>query len=294
MTNRRKQRKKRIIFEIGALVIILLFIVGFSFRGTEDDVIVAVQKHGPPNEIPMLKNSPELKQTMKGSTYADSIIQKEKELIQQEENQKIVYLTFDDGPSSDANQLLDVLDHYRAKATFFMLAPQIKAHPEVVKRMVKTGYAVGLHGVTHDAHQFYHSKKSPLHEMQEDQKVLKKIIGVKSTLIRTPYGSVPYMLDSYRKEIESFGFQLWDWDIDSDDWKSNSKAFVYRVINEIKLMESVGKHPVILMHDRGPTIKYLPILLNWLNKNHFVTKNLEESMDAYSFKCNDRCHPFGS
>lgn len=55
---------------------------------------------------------------MKGSTYADSIIQKEKELIQQEENQKIVYLTFDDGPSSDANQLLDVLDHYRAKATF--------------------------------------------------------------------------------------------------------------------------------------------------------------------------------
>ncbi|MEK5523097.1 hypothetical protein B5V89_09035 [Heyndrickxia sporothermodurans] len=294
MTNKQNQRRKRMIYEIGAIIIILLFIVGFSFRGTEDDVMVAVKKQGPPNEIPMMENAPQLKQTMKGSIYATSIIQKEKELIQQEENQKIVYLTFDDGPSSDANELLDVLDHYGAKATFFMLAPHIKAYPEVVKRMVKTGYAVGLHGVTHDARQFYHSKKSPLHEMQEDQKVLEKITGVRSTLIRTPYGSVPYMLDSYRKEIESYGFQLWDWDIDSDDWKSNSKAYVSRVINGIKFMDSIGKHPVILLHDRGPTIKYLPILLNWLNKNHFVTKNLEESMDAYSFKCNDRCHPYGS
>lgn len=293
MTNRRKQRKKRIYFELSLLAIVLLFVVGFSFRSSDDDPMAAVKKEGPPIKVPTLDSAPEPKPILKGTILADSMKKKEQELKKQNENQKIVYLTFDDGPSAEASKLLDLLDTYGANATFFMLAPHIKEHKDVVKRMVKEGYAVGLHGVTHDASQFYHTKKSPLHEMLKDQAVLQEVTGVKTTLIRTPYGSIPYMLDSYRKETEAYGFQLWDWHIDSEDWKSSGSSFVSRVINGIQRVEGYGEHPVILMHDRGPTIQYLPKLLKWLKDNHYVMKKLDESMDAYHFKCENRCSPYG-
>ncbi|MGE8203916.1 polysaccharide deacetylase family protein [Heyndrickxia sp. NPDC080065] len=293
MTNRRKRRRKRLFYELVLLAVVLVFVVGFSFRGSGDNIAAAVEKQGPPEMVPTLDWVPQPKQSMKGSTFADSIVQKEQELQQQESNQKIVYLTFDDGPTADAPKLLDTLDQFGAKATFFMLAPHIKEHPEVVKRMVEEGYAVGLHGVTHDASKFYRTKESPLHEMQEDQAVLEEVTGVKSTLIRTPYGSIPYMLDSYRKVMEAHGFQMWDWHIDSQDWNTSGNVFVSNVINGILRMEASGKHPIILLHDRAQTIQYLPKLLKWLNDNHYVTKSLDESMDAYNFKCENRCRPYG-
>ncbi|WP_096186939.1 polysaccharide deacetylase family protein [Evansella halocellulosilytica] len=70
--------------------------------------------------------------------------------MNEEVNGKTVYLTFDDGPSSASIEILDILDQFDAKATFFMLEPEMRTHPDIVNRTVKDGHAVALHCVTHD------------------------------------------------------------------------------------------------------------------------------------------------
>ncbi|AZU61986.1 polysaccharide deacetylase family protein [Neobacillus mesonae] len=281
-----KRKRIRRNVERGIIGFILLIMASFVYMKSEYDILVVAKKQPSTKNASTVHHAPIHKQSIKGSPLAASIAKKEKE----EKSKKIVYLTFDDGPSADAAELLDTLDKYGAKATFFMLAPNIERHAEVVQRMVQEGYGLGLHGVTHDAHQFYHSKTSALHEMQEAQAVLEKIGGVKTNLVRTPYGSVPFLLDSYREVMESSGFQIWDWDIDSEDWDKGS-AFVSHVINRIDLLAKAGEHPIILMHDRGQTIKYLPTLLKWLNDNHYETGNLDGCMEAFHFNCNNRCRP---
>ncbi|MDP4163343.1 MAG: polysaccharide deacetylase family protein, partial [Bacillota bacterium] len=123
---------------------------------------------------------------------------------------KIIYLTFDDGPEKFSGDLISLLDHYHAKATFFMLDGNIRKYPEAVKRMVKDGEGVGLHGVTHDRKKFYASVESVLGEMNQDRKTLKEVTGVESFLIRTPYGSAPDMKPAYKQAVYQNKYLMWD------------------------------------------------------------------------------------
>lgn len=63
---------------------------------------------------------------------------------------KTIYLTFDDGPSTNTNKVLDTLNEYNVKATFFLIGNQIKDQEEVVKRTQDEGHSIGLHTYTHD------------------------------------------------------------------------------------------------------------------------------------------------
>jgi len=131
---------------------------------------------------------------------------------------KVVCLTFDDGPSSATDDILETLQKHDAKATFFMLSPNMKERSNVVKRVVEEEHGVGMDGVTHDVNRFYQSNQTVLGEMNEAQKVLESITGIHSVLIRTPYGSVPYLTKPFRKALNTQGYEMWDWNIDSNDW----------------------------------------------------------------------------
>ncbi|BBI34063.1 polysaccharide deacetylase family protein [Cohnella abietis] len=205
-------------------------------------------------------------------------------------DEKTIYLTFDDGPSSATNDILDTLKHYHAKATFFMLEPHMKQFPDIVKRIVEEGHSVGLHGVTHNKKLFYKSEQSALDEMNKGQEALEKLTGIKSTLIRTPYGSVPYLLESYRKELDNEGFKLWDWNVDSSDWSLGSKAYINVTIKQIEKLHKGNVTPIVLMHDKNETAKHLSTLLEHLTKNGFLFKKIEEYNKPYSFNCYDRCY----
>lgn len=206
-------------------------------------------------------------------------------------NEKTVYLTFDDGPTASTLEILDILDKYKVKATFFMLEPGMKAFPDAVKRTVKDGHGVGLHGVTHDVSKFYQSPESALKEMQTAQETLLSITGVKTNLIRTPYGSIPYLTDSFRKVLSDNKFMLWDWNVDSDDWSASNKNYVQDVIDQLKTLDPSKHAPIILMHDRSGTVEQLPDLLNYLQKNNYQTEIIDNELESYSFECHDRCYP---
>ncbi|MDY0409127.1 polysaccharide deacetylase family protein [Paracerasibacillus soli] len=147
---------------------------------------------------------------------------------------KVAYLTFDDGPHTTASdEILRLLDKYHAKATFFMLEPHMMQNQNIVKRMVDNGHTVGVHGVTHSVSKIYQSPESFTHEMKQAIQSIKKITGVETHLIRAPYGSVPYITPAYKKAIDKEKMILWDWNIDSEDWKVANSSFVQKVMQQV-------------------------------------------------------------
>ncbi|WP_058005186.1 polysaccharide deacetylase family protein [Heyndrickxia sp. FSL K6-6286] len=197
---------------------------------------------------------------------------------------KVAYLTFDDGPNAHTERILNILKKYDAKATFFMLNDNMAAHQTVVKEMVSEGHGVGCHGVTHDQQKFYRSPASAVGEMNTCLSTLAKITGQHSTVIRVPYGSKPYMTTNYRKAMDAKGYQMWDWNVDSLDWKLlNGPKTANYTINQIKALQKSGTSPLILFHDKATTADALPAVLSYLKENGYELLPITNDIEAYNF-----------
>lgn len=197
------------------------------------------------------------------------------------EQRKAAYLTIDDGPTEVEHELLDLLASYNAKATFFMLEPYMKKYPDAVKRIVDEGHVPALHGVTHNAKKFYRSKETVLQEMNQAQKTLEKLTGYRATLIRTPYGSSPKMTPEYKQAVKDSGYQLWDWNVDSRDWKYTDGSFVEYSIQQIEKLAEKGEDPIILLHSKRSTVEHLPKLLDYLVEQGYSFEVLDASLEPY-------------
>lgn len=191
---------------------------------------------------------------------------------------KVLYLTFDDGPTEYTNDLLDLLARYKMKATFFMLEAEMKRNPEVVKRMVSEGHAVGVHGVSHEKSIFYRGVFGPLKEMEQANQTLESITGEKTYLARTPYGSSPHLTNQQSQALISRHYIVWDWNVDSRDWsyRCPEKTFSHTT----KMIKTTQKEPkVILFHDMKSVLKTMELLLRWMEENQYtseaITPNLE-------------------
>lgn len=196
-----------------------------------------------------------------------------------------VYLTFDDGPSATTSQLLDILSKYEVQATFFMLGNNMNKYPSQVKRIVKEDYGLGLHGMTHRKEKFYASPAAALAEMSGDNAVLKKLTGATTTLIRPPYGSKPYFTKSFRDKVLGQGYHLWDWNVDSNDWKykEDSDKIYNTVMEQVHTLKKSKTNPVILMHDQKATLKVLPRLLEALKKEGYTFQVITKDMEPVNF-----------
>lgn len=197
---------------------------------------------------------------------------------------RVAYLTFDDGPNNSVERIMTILEKYNAKATFFMLDGNMKRHQASVKKMVTKGYAVACHGVTHDKNKFYKSPASAVGEMKTCLATLKKITKTNSIMIRVPYGSKPYMTAPYRKVMTQYGYHMWDWNVDSLDWKFlNGPKTAQYTINQIKTLQKKGISPLILFHDKPTTADALPTVLKYLKDQGYQLKPLTNSMKPYNF-----------
>lgn len=200
-----------------------------------------------------------------------------------DQNDHLCYLTFDDGPSASSNKLMDLLNQYHAHATFFLLGSHITKYPESVRRMTKEGFTIGLHGVSHDFKKMYHSEKSVVDEMKDDQQLLTRVVPITTPFIRTPYGSYPFMKESYRRTVIKHGYIMWDWNVDSYDWRYRSWQYVQHTIKQIELLKTRGQIPVILLHDQTYTYRYLEPLLKYLQSHHYQMKSIDASMHPLQF-----------
>ena len=187
------------------------------------------------------------------------------------DNKTEVYLTFDDGPSEYTEKLLDILEKYDMKATFFMLKDEMLRYPQIVNRIIKDGHAVGVHGVTHEKCDFYKNESSPLEEMNEANRTLWEISGYSTKLIRTPYGTVPHLSKEQETKLSEEGYVIWDWNIDSRDWsyRNPSKSFC-EVTKGLRCCNNSTK--VILLHDTKFVNETIEILAKWMNTNGYTSR----------------------
>jgi peptidoglycan/xylan/chitin deacetylase (PgdA/CDA1 family) len=155
----------------------------------------------------------------------------------------VVYLTFDDGPSPDwTPQVLQLLAHYRAWATFFVLGRSAAAYPELVRRAYAAGHGIGNHTWNHSRLTGLTGARLAT-EVGATSAAIQGITGAPVRCLRPPYASVD-AASAHR--IRALGLRLVLWDLDTNDWRRPGVgAIAGRVLGR------VGSGDVVLLHDGG-------------------------------------------
>ena len=192
---------------------------------------------------------------------------------------KVVYLTIDDGPSEYTDEIIKILNKNNVKATFFMINNNMQAYPEQVKNIVKNGNTAGFHSVTHDIHKLYVSKTSAKEEFDTNQATFKKITGQTSKVIRLPFGSKPYTPRASYNALVDSGYKLWDWTLDTEDWRSTSS----QIMENVKKYSSGSDNVVLLMHERKQTVEILDEMIKYLKSEGFEILPIKQSDEARNY-----------
>lgn len=202
-------------------------------------------------------------------------------------NGKVIYLTFDDGPSRYTSKLLDVLDKYGVKATFFVVNT---GYTSVITRMAAAGHTVAMHSATHKYGQIYASENDYFNDLYQIQSVIKDKTGITSTIVRFPGGSSntvskfnPGIMTRLTQMLKDMGYRYFDWNVDSYDAGGATTADeVYRnVVNGV----SKRQVSVVLQHDiKGFSVDAVEKIIQWGLANGYTFLPLDTS----SPKCEHR------
>lgn len=156
------------------------------------------------------------------------------------ETRKIA-LTFDDGPHpSYTYRILDILDRYGVKATFFMIGTNVEYYPEVAKEVLRRGHEIGNHTYSH--HRLTQMDGPTLtEELKKCEAVMEKTLGHRPTLFRPPEGVVS---EAVKSCADCRGYTVVLWSVDTRDWETKETgAIVNHVMREVK------PGAIVLMHD---------------------------------------------
>ncbi len=188
---------------------------------------------------------------------------------------KVAYITIDDGPTLNTPNIIETLKRHKAGAAFFVLKDRIETYPDYIKMMECGGFTIGLHGVSHNGN-IYAAPTSPLNEMNETNEALYKLLGRRSMVVRTPFGSKPNLTDRQRELLETAGYKIFDWNVDPRDsiGKIVDKEAVLR--NLKKGLEDAGPTAVILLHDRKSTADNLERILTLIEEAGYEFGTLDE------------------
>ena len=192
---------------------------------------------------------------------------------------KKAYITIDDGPSKYTSQILDILDSNNVKGTFFMLNNNMILHKEEINRMIKEGHGVGFHGVSHDIKELYKTETSSLEEFETCNETLYEISGKTSKLIRLPYGSKPYTPQENYYSLIKNDYLIWDWTLDTQDWKSSTDQIVSNILYYGREREEI----VILMHEKEQTVKALNDTIKILKERGYTILPITENISPKNF-----------
>ena len=200
-------------------------------------------------------------------------------VYKKEAGTKVVYLTFDDGPSAYTSRLLDVLKKYNVKATFFVTSNGSDA---MIKREYDEGHTVALHTYSHN-YNIYTSVDAFFTDLYKIQDRVERITGYKSYLMRFAGGSSntiskgydggSHIMSTLVKEVEKRGFTYFDWNVSSGDaggTTSTEKVFK----NVTKNLKSGSS--IVLQHDiKGFSVNAVEDIIKYGLDNGYTFKRLE-------------------
>lgn len=215
-----------------------------------------------------------------GAFFAETIEESEREALQEEqdtetpaageeeESQKKIYLTFDDGPSSNTDEILDILKAYDVKATFFVVGKTDEASRKAYRRIVEEGHTLGMHSYSHSYADIYASEEDFQDDMKKLQEYLYELTGVWPRFYRFPGGSSNTVSNIDMQKLADWltdqGVTYFDWNVASGDAVSRelpAETLLANCLAGIRNQQSC----VVLMHDaanKDTTVEALPEIIS--------------------------------
>lgn len=199
-----------------------------------------------------------------------------------------VYLTFDDGPSDLTPQVLDLLDKYDAKATFFVVHTDNEQYTAYLKEIVARGHTLALHSYSHDYDKIYKSVDAFLEDFNKVYNWVYEETGVRPTLFRFPGGSTngkTAVVNDIIAEMERRGFIYYDWNVSSGD--GSNLTTTENILENVCTNVGNFDQPVVLMHDgvgKNATLKALPTILKTLNDEGYEFCSLDEHLTPIQYR----------
>ena len=182
------------------------------------------------------------------------------------EGTRYVYLTFDDGPSTNTDEILDILEQHNVKATFFVCGKPNAKYTDLYKRIVNDGHTLGMHSYSHKYSELYASLDSFKEDTDKLRIFLYETTGVWSSFYRFPGGSSNTVSKVDMHELidylESSDVTFFDWNVSAGDDKAgaNKDTIYANIVNNVPRF----KHCVVLMHDaadKKSTVEALPEII---------------------------------
>lgn len=176
---------------------------------------------------------------------------------------KAVYLTFDDGPIPEVTpKVLEILDKYGVKATFFMVGENIDKHPEVFEMVVQGGHAIGNHTYNH----MKGWKVSTAEYIANVQKFPKE-----TKIFRPPYGRTWVW---QRRAVKNLGYEIYLWDVLTRDYnpRRTPEAMLRQIQRQTRPGSIINFHDSVKSNER--MLEVLPKAIEWLLANGYELKTL--------------------
>ncbi len=217
---------------------------------------------------------------MCNSVASESFMDKVKCLAQGEE--KVAYLTFDDGPNGAVTpKILDILESKGIKATFFVIGKNVEQYPEIVKRAYEEGHYIANHGYDHNNKNLYRNEESFINEVKKTDFAIGEAIGMKnycSHVFRFPNG---FMSPNNKYEKQKALNILFNMDYTYIDWNclNNDSVKKYsreQLLNNLKRTSKNKNTLIILMHDTKDVNDSSVVLedsINYLEEQGYEFRN---------------------
>ena len=200
-----------------------------------------------------------------------------KTLCKAKTNEKKIAITFDDGPDPEITpKVLDLLDQYNAKATFFCIGNNIETNHDLLKLIDQKGHLIGNHTYSHETWFDLYSSQKMKSDIEKTTGLIFETIGKKPKLFRPPYGVTNPAL---KKAIKALNFHTIGWSIRSLDTVNK----VEKTFNRVKKKLSSGD--IILFHDnREHIVDVLKLLLEYVKKENYEIVALDELLNIKAYE----------
>jgi peptidoglycan-N-acetylglucosamine deacetylase len=201
---------------------------------------------------------------------------------------KVIYLTFDDGPSSlVTNRILDILKEKEVNATFFIVGNKILGREDILKRIDKEGHSIGLHTFTHIYKKIYASNENFIKEMDETAQEVNKVLGYSPKAIRFPTGSKPHLNNELLEKLHERNYKIYDWNASLSDG-INYNTSTDKLVREAHNIVGKGSSRVfLLLHcdiTNKNTAKALPYIIDYYKNLGYQFKTISENTPEYYFR----------
>ncbi len=185
-----------------------------------------------------------------------------------ETEQKLVALTFDDGPvTSVTEDILQVLRDKKVTANFFVVGKKVERSPELLKKIIEQGHLVGNHSYSHKR-MIYEDYQAYKHEIEYTDRLIRNEGYSGPIHFRSPFGKKLFVVPYILSEMDKLNII---WNVDPKDYKATSE---YDIVEHISEQTTPGS--IILLHERSITAKSLPLIIDVLREKGFEFATIDQ------------------